>query len=94
VAINSSERKYIIDQIATIDSQITALNAAYTASLTNSEVESYTLDTGQGRQSVRRRDPDKIFSQIRNLEIRRTNLIQKLNGSGVVNLRLNNRDGR
>lgn len=93
MAINSTERQRIIDQIKTIDIQINNLNTALTDATTRSEIESYSTDSGQGRQSVKRRDPEKIISQIRSLEIRRNHLIQRLNGTGVVNFRFGRRDG-
>ena len=92
MAINSAERAQIIEEITLLDSQILALNTAYTASLTGSATESYSLDTGQGRQSLKRRDPESLFKQITNLKIRRKRLIQELNGSINVNLRMK-RDG-
>lgn len=93
MAINSIERQNLIAEITELDEQITLLNTAYKASLSNSGTESYTLDTGQGKQSLKRRDPDKIFSSITKLKIRRKRLVQELNGSINVNLRML-RDGR
>jgi len=93
VAINFIERQNILSDIAELDEQITLLNAAYKASLSNSATESYSLDTGQGKQSLKRRDPSSIFKQLNNLKIRRKRLVQELNGSINVNIRML-RDGR
>lgn len=92
MAINSGERARIIEEVTELDAQISALNTAYTASLSTSGTESYSVDTGQGRQSLKRRDPESLFKQINNLRIRRKRLIQELNGSINVNLRMR-RDG-
>ena len=92
MAINSAERAQIIEEITLLDTQILALNTAYTASLTGSATESYSLDTGQGRQSLKRRDPKTLANAIRDLKIQRKRLIQELNGSINVNLRMK-RDG-
>jgi len=92
MAVNSAERAQIIAQITQIDLQIAAANTAYLKSL-STDIESYRFDSGQGSQSVKRRDPAKISSELNALSILRQSLIERLNGSSVVNLRLNRRGG-
>ncbi|MCK5641711.1 MAG: hypothetical protein KAJ19_12995 [Gammaproteobacteria bacterium] len=52
---------FINVQIAALEATITAYNAAILA-LTETPIVSYTLNTGQGSQTVARRDLDKMTS--------------------------------
>ena len=87
VSITLAKRNAILAQIDIIDAQLVLANANYSA-LLSQEVESYKFDSNEGSQQAKRRQLDKIEKSIDRLTIRREVLIQKLNCSGLVNLRL------
>lgn len=89
--ISSTERARIVAQITTKEAQLAALNTAYTAALTASEIKSYKFDTGEGSQSTTRRDPAELYSQIRQIEMQLDRLYRRLNGGGIVNLNMRRR---
>jgi hypothetical protein len=66
--------------------QIIAYEDAATA-LASGGVQSYTLDTGQSRQTVTRLDLDNLQKTIDSLYNRLATLEARLNGSGTVTVR-------
>jgi len=72
-------------KLATKEAQLTALNTAYTASITNIEIKKYTFDSGVGRQSVERRSPKEIGDAIYTLEREIESIKAELGGYGLVN---------
>lgn len=75
-------------QIATKEAQLTAANTAYDEALRNSEVQSYMLDTGEGKQATTRRKPAEIYTQIKQLESDLNRLYRRLGGTGIVSVTL------
>jgi len=67
--------------------QLDALYLAYEEALTVSRVESYTLDTGEARQTSKYRNPSELQKQIEYLENDIDALQRKLAGGGVVSIR-------
>lgn len=86
--LSSTDRARITAQIATKEAQLAAANAAYLDALTNAEVSSYKLDTGEGSQMVSRRNPTQLQKVINQLEAEIERLYRRLNGSGLCNMNL------
>jgi hypothetical protein len=89
--LSSAIRTRIEQQIATKTAQLDAANTAYTAALANSEIQTFTLDTGEGKQSSTRRNPKQLLEVIRLLESDLDRLYRRLNGGGIVNMNLRRR---
>lgn len=81
-------RARIEAQITSKTEQLAAVNTAYLNSLTNAEIQTYTLDTGEGKQSTTRRKPEELQRAIRILETDLERLYRRLNGGGLVNMNL------
>jgi len=77
---------FIQDRITATKSQIVAYEDAALA-LGTAGVQSYTLDTGQSRQTVTRLDLEWIQKSIDALYNRCATLEARLNGSGTVTAR-------
>ncbi len=90
MSINSAQATNIKAQITTIDAQLDAANTTYTNILAE-EIESYKFDSREGSQQAKRRKLEDLDTIIIRLGIRRDHLIQKLNCSGVTNLKLSRR---
>lgn len=76
----------IKSQITTKEAQLTAANNALISALENSEVQTYQLDTGEGKQTVTRRKPKDISSEITRLESELRRLYNQASGTGIVSL--------
>lgn len=74
---------FIQEQIDVIKAQMAAYNAALTA-LATGAVESYTLDTGQTRQTVTKLDISKIKNILDSLWNRYSTLYARLYGGSVL----------
>lgn len=82
-----SSTDFIKARIAATESLIVAYEAALEA-LSNG-VLSYTLDTGQGRQTVTRQDVGRINDMLDGLYNRYVTLCARIDGSGVLRVRPN-----
>lgn len=93
--LDSATRAAIAAEIVLINTQIAAANTALTASLTNSEIESYKFGSGagEGMQSADRRSPKEINEVIDELESRRNRLQRKLDGTLNVTMAFRRRSG-
>lgn len=89
--ITSAERARIVAQINTKQAQLEAANAAYTAALSNVEIQTFRFDSGEGSQSTTRRKPAEISSEITRLESELNRLYRRLDGGGIVNMNLRRR---
>jgi len=79
------DRAFIQDRITATKAQIIAYEDAATALA--SGVQSYTLDTGQSRQTVTKLDLAALQRTIDSLYNRCATLEARLNGSGTVTTR-------
>lgn len=91
--LTSSQKTDIQAQITELNEQIALATAAYKAALPNSEIVRYRLDTGDASQSAERRKPKEIREEIDALKSERARLVARLNGTGIVDLRLRRRPG-
>lgn len=62
--LTSQEITDIKAEIAQLEAALTALDAAYLSSIGSSEIESYTFDSGEGRQQTKRRSPKEIRDEM------------------------------
>jgi hypothetical protein len=92
--LSSSEITAIKGKIADLDALIEAAEAAYLKSLTNSEIEEYRFDSGDGSQKTVRRSPKEIREEIEALLSRRGRLVRQLNGTSNINLTLRRKSYR
>ena len=76
------DNSFIQTQIDATKAQITAYNAAVLA-LATGGVQSYTLDTGQTRQTVTKLDLDQLNKVLNSLMNTCATLEARLNGSGT-----------
>jgi hypothetical protein len=89
--ITSTERARIVTAITTKETQLAAVNAAYLESLTNAEIQTFTFDSGEGKQSTTRRKPGELADAINRLESEINRLRRRLTGGGIVNMNLRRR---
>ena len=85
--LNSSDRTRILSQIATKEAQLTAANTALTEAL-GTDVQSYSFDSGEGKQSTTRRKLKELQDAVRGLEAELDRLYRRINGSGLVTMNL------
>jgi len=71
------------DRLVATEALIAAYEDAVTA-LVAGQIQSYELDTGQGKQKVTKLDVAKLQDQIDSLYNRRATLYARVNGGGVV----------
>ena len=91
--LTSSQVATIQAEITTLNTQITAAEAAYLSALGNSEIETYRFDSGDGSQRADRRKPKEIREEIESLQATRTRLQRKLSGTSNLNMNLRRRRG-
>jgi len=72
---------WIDQRIAAVEAQIIAYEEAILAIGTDG-LQSYTLDTGQSRQTVTKANMSELRLALSNLENRRATLLVRRNGSG------------
>lgn len=78
------DRAYIQDRITATQAQITAYEDAILAFGANGGVQSYTLDTGQSRQTVTRSDLSMLHKTIDSLYNRLSTLEARLYGAATT----------
>ncbi len=78
-------------RIAKKEAQLALLYIELDAAIENVGIESYSLDTGNGKQATKRRDPQKIQELIDTLERQIDSLYRKLKGTGLVNMNMTRR---
>lgn len=69
---------------ATLVTQLTAANAAYTDGL--SKLESYGFESADGKQSAKRRSLDELWKQIEKITAEIDRIDVRLNGGGIVGM--------
>ena len=74
---------FLTAQLTAIEAQITAYNAAILA-LATGGVESYTLDTGQSRQTVTKLNLDSLNNVVDGLLNQRAVIRARCTGNGVL----------
>lgn len=84
--MSCNDYAYLTARIAAAEAAIEQHEAAELA-LTTGGVQSYTLDTGQSRQTVTRVNLTEIRNAIDGLYNRRATLIARRDGCGVVTVR-------
>ena len=89
--ISTSMRAYWVTQFDAVQAQLTQANTALLNAL--NEFESYTLDTGEARQTTRYKPIDELQRAVNILETRLVWINQKINGGGLVNMVLRRRGG-
>ena len=85
--LNSGERTRILALISTKETQLTAANTMLTEALAT-DVQSYSFDSGEGKQSTTRRKISEIQQTIRSLEAELDRLYRRINGTGIVTMNL------
>lgn len=91
--LTTSQVNEIKAEIATLDTQITALEAAYLSAIGNAEIEEYRFNSGEGNQTAIRRSPREIRIEIEALKSSRARLQRQLSGTSNVNMNLRRRRG-
>lgn len=84
----AATRAEIEAEIARIDAALAVLDAAYLSAVTNSEVEEYRFDSGDGSQKAIRRKPAEIREERDALSAQKDRLERRLSNSGSVNFQL------
>lgn len=80
------------ERLARLEAQIESANDALD-SLVTQEIESFTLNTGEGSQSSKRWEANKLDQLIARLEKRAEHIRQRLCGLGVVNFNMRRKEG-
>jgi hypothetical protein len=79
-------------QLARLEAQLEAANTALD-NLAIQEIESYSLDTNEAKQSAKRWDALKLDELISRLEQRAEYIRQRLEGFGIMNLNVRRKEG-
>lgn len=90
-ALSTATKARLTAQLARLEAQIESANVALD-SLATQEIESYTLNTGEGTQSAKRWDAMKLDALISRLEQRAEHTRQRLLGLGVIALNVRRKD--
>lgn len=85
--ISSTRRQRLTEALERILAQLEKLYTTYDQAISGDQ-ESYTFDSGEGRQTTKRRKPAEIKDQIDLLESQADRIYKKLNGTGVVNFNM------
>lgn len=91
--LSSTRVAEIKAEIVIIDAQIDAANTALLDSITNSKIQEYRFDSGDGSQRTMYRSPKEINSLINELQSSRNRLQRKINGTSNVNMNLRRKRG-
>lgn len=83
-----ARRTFLKQRLAVKEAQLAAMDEARLAFAENSEIESYTFDSGAARQTVKRRSDASIQLTIDQLEKEIMAIKRKLNFGGLVNVQL------
>jgi Spy/CpxP family protein refolding chaperone len=83
--LTTAEKQQLRDDIADLNEQIAAINAALKDS---AGIESYKLDTGEGSQSTKYRSMKDMLDAKERLVAERNRLQNILRGTGLANMRL------
>jgi len=86
--LSTTEKAQIAAQIAAKQAQLDAANTAYLAALSHSEVETYSFDSGEGKQMTKRRSPEELSREISLIESQINRLTNRLYGRGLINMNL------
>lgn len=84
-------RARVLAQIAKKEALLAKAELAYESALENSGVQSYMIDTGEGKQATTRRKPADIRTEITALETEINGLYSRLGGGGIVSMNLRRR---
>lgn len=86
--LTASTRSRLLARKTTLETLITAAEAALTSALETGDVESYTFDSGEGSQRTKYRSLEDIQKNLDWLYSRLDFITRRLNGTGIVNLNL------
>lgn len=90
--LSTATHTRLVAQLARIEAQIAAADAAM-LKLVAGEIESFSLNTGEGTQSSKRWDAGNILTLISRLEQYAESIRQRLNGKGIVNMNVRRKEG-
>lgn len=85
--IVATTAQWLQDRIDSVQARIVALEDAIAALGPNSTIMSYTLDTGQGKQTVVRQDLPRLTETLESLYNQHATMCARQTGSGVVIVR-------
>jgi hypothetical protein len=87
---STMQRTRLEKQLASVQA---ALDALYTSRLqsVSSNVESYSIDSGEGAQRVTRKKDAELDLRIEKLEAQEQYLINQLSGKGLISIQLRRR---
>ena len=89
--LDPATRAGLTAQLLVKTAQRDAANATLLAAAGNAEVESYSFDSGEGKQTTKRRKPEDIHRLVRELDSEILRIQNRLGGQGVVNMNLRRR---
>ena len=87
--LSATQRTALEARKTLLETQLTALTDAMAAGAT--EVEGYTIDTGEGRQQMKYRTLKELMDAIDRTQTTITWIDDRLAGAGVVNMTLHRR---
>ena len=84
--LSNTRRAELKAQLAKKEAQLARLETAYESGST--EVEGFTLDTGEARQTAKYRSLSEVGKEIDRLESQIARIRGKLRGTGLMNMNL------
>jgi len=88
-----NRRTALLAEKTQLETDIALLQTAYSSAVTNSEVESYKFDSGEGSQQTKRRSLAEIRKELRYLKAQLNHVLNELAGIGVMNVQLRRNRG-
>jgi len=89
--LRSSTRQDLIERYNKLLAQLAKADAAYDMLLEKGDIESYSFDSGDGRQTAKRRKLEEIEKTIKSIEARLDAIKRRLSGFGLTTLSLRRR---
>ncbi len=92
--MSTNKRARLLAQLEKKEAQLLKAETAYDTLLDSGDIESYSFDSGEGRQSTKRRALDSLEKTIDRLEAQIDALVRRLQGTGIMNITLSRRENR
>lgn len=86
--LSTTRRAELEAERDTLIAQLTVLNTAITSAMTTGHIQSYSLDTGEGKQTTKYRSIDEMFKARDLIQSQIDTINRKLRGTGLVNINL------
>lgn len=92
--ISSTKKARLEARLVIIRTQISEAETALSSALSNGVIESYTFDSGEGRQQTKNRNLKQLTDILDHLYATEDSILKRLSGTGLVNINIRRHIGR